>query len=61
MRVIALIEDPAVIERILSWLGPWDPPQACGPSPRSRSPLLARMTDCGKTAAHRPDPAAVVA
>jgi hypothetical protein len=33
MRVIALIEDPAVIERILSWLGLWDPPQACGPSP----------------------------
>jgi Protein of unknown function (DUF2905) len=27
MRVIALIEDPAVIERILSWLGLWDPPQ----------------------------------
>jgi hypothetical protein len=32
-RVIALIEDPAVIERILSWLGLWDPPQPCGPSP----------------------------
>ena len=25
MRVIALIEDPAVIERILSWLGLWHP------------------------------------
>jgi hypothetical protein len=33
MRVIALIEDPAVIERILSWLGLWQPPPACGPSP----------------------------
>lgn len=33
MRVIALIEDPAVIKRILSWLGLWDPPQPCGPSP----------------------------
>ena len=25
MRVIALIEDPAVIERILCWLGLWEP------------------------------------
>ncbi len=33
MRVIALIEDPAVIERILSWLGLWDPLPPCGPSP----------------------------
>ena len=33
MRVIALIEDPAVIKRILSWLGLWDPPQPRGPSP----------------------------
>jgi len=33
MRVISLIEDPAVIERILCWLGPWDPRPACGPSP----------------------------
>jgi hypothetical protein len=33
MRVIALIEDPAVIERILSWLGLWQPLPACGPSP----------------------------
>ena len=32
MRVIALIEDPAVIERILSWLGLWHPLPACGPS-----------------------------
>jgi hypothetical protein len=32
MRVIALIEDPSVIERILSWLGLWQLP-ACGPSP----------------------------
>lgn len=31
MRVIAPIEDPAVIERILSWLGLWDPlPKHCG-------------------------------
>jgi Putative transposase/Transposase zinc-binding domain len=43
MRVIALIEDPAVIERILSWLGLWDPPPACGPSPpgeRAGLPLV---------------------
>jgi hypothetical protein len=40
MRVIALIEDPAVIERILSWLGLWDPPQACGPSPPGESARL---------------------
>ena len=33
MRVIALIEDPAVIERILSWLGPWEPLRPGGPSP----------------------------
>jgi hypothetical protein len=33
MRVIALIEDPAVIERILSWLGLWEPPQPAGLSP----------------------------
>jgi hypothetical protein len=32
MRVIALIEDPAVIERILSWLGLWHPLPPCGPS-----------------------------
>jgi hypothetical protein len=33
MRLIALIEDPAVIERILSSLGLWHPLRACGPSP----------------------------
>jgi hypothetical protein len=33
MRVIALIEHPAVIERILSWLGLSQPPPACGLSP----------------------------
>ncbi len=33
MRVIALIEDPAVIERILSWLGIWEPLRPSGPSP----------------------------
>jgi len=33
MRVIALIEDPAVIERVLSWLGLSKPPPACGLSP----------------------------
>ena len=33
MRVIALIEDPAVIERILSWLGLWQPLRPSGPSP----------------------------
>jgi hypothetical protein len=33
MRVIVLIEDPAVIERILSWLELWHPLPACGPSP----------------------------
>jgi hypothetical protein len=33
MRVISLIEDPAVIERILSWLGLWHPLPPCGPSP----------------------------
>jgi hypothetical protein len=42
MRVIALLEEPAVIERILSWLGLWQPLAACGPSPpegRSNLPL----------------------
>jgi hypothetical protein len=33
MRVIALIEDPAMIERILSWLGLWHPLPACGLGP----------------------------
>ena len=40
MRVIALIEDPAVIERILSWLGLWEPPQPGGPSPPTDPPSL---------------------
>ncbi len=38
MRVIALIEDPAVIERILSWLGLWEPPRASGPFPPAERP-----------------------
>lgn len=40
MRVIALIEDPAVIERILSWLGLWDPLPAlsCRPLIDTRNP-----------------------
>jgi hypothetical protein len=38
MRVIALIEDPAVIERILSWLGLWEPSRASGPSPPAERP-----------------------
>jgi hypothetical protein len=33
MRVIALIEEPAVIQRILSWLDLWEPTRASGPSP----------------------------
>lgn len=33
MRVIALIADPAVIERILSWLGLWAPTRPGGASP----------------------------
>jgi hypothetical protein len=33
MRVIALIENPAVIQRTLSWLGLWEPTRASGPSP----------------------------
>ena len=43
MRVIALIEDPAAIERILSWLGLWDTLPACGPSlpgERASPPLI---------------------
>jgi hypothetical protein len=40
MRVIALIEDPAAIERILSWLGLWEPPPACGPPPPAERPSL---------------------
>ncbi len=38
MRVIALIEDPAVIERFLSWLGPWKSPRASGSSPPTERP-----------------------
>ena len=43
MRVTALIEDPVVIERILSWLGLWDPWLARGPSPPGEhaTPLLS--------------------
>jgi hypothetical protein len=40
MRVIALIEHRAVIERILSWLRLWQPLPACGPAPpRERGSL----------------------
>jgi hypothetical protein len=41
MRVIWLIDDPAMIERILSWLGLWDPRPACGPSPPGERASLA--------------------
>jgi hypothetical protein len=40
MCVIALIEDPAVIERILTWLGLWEPPLLAGPSPPTDPPSL---------------------
>ena len=40
-RVIALIEDPAVIERIFSWLGLWHPLPACRPSPPAEHASLA--------------------
>ena len=40
MRVIALIEDPAVIERILSWLGLWEPLRPVGRSPPTDPPSL---------------------
>ncbi len=40
MRVIALIEDPAVIERVLTWLGLWQPPPVCGPSPPGKGVTL---------------------
>jgi len=33
MRVIALIQDPTVIERILSWLGLWEPLGVSAPPP----------------------------
>ncbi len=42
MRVIALIEDPAVIERILRWLGLWEPRRPGGPSPPADGPSLPR-------------------
>jgi hypothetical protein len=38
MRVIALIEDATVIERILSWLGLWAPLLPVGRSPPAGSP-----------------------
>ena len=41
MRVIALIEDPIVIERILSWLGLWAPLPPPGPSPPADGANLA--------------------
>jgi hypothetical protein len=41
MRVIWLIDDPAMIERILFWLGLWDPRPACGPSPPGERARLA--------------------
>ena len=43
MRVISLVEDPAVIERILSWLGLWQP-LACGPSPPAERGSLPLAT-----------------
>jgi hypothetical protein len=45
MRVIALIEDPAVIERILSWLGLWAPLRPVGRSPPAGSPSLPLTYD----------------
>lgn len=45
MRVIALIEDPAVIERILTWLGLWEPRQPGGPSPPTGPPSLPLTYD----------------
>jgi len=44
MGVIALIQDPAVIERILTWLGLWAPPQHVGPSPPANSPPSLPLT-----------------
>jgi len=40
MRVIALIEDPAVIERILAWRGLWEPRQPGAPSSPIDPPSL---------------------
>jgi hypothetical protein len=48
MRVIALIEDPIVIERILSWLGLRAPLPPPGPSPPAGAANLALT--------HRPVP-----
>jgi hypothetical protein len=45
MRVIALIDDPAVIERILSWLGLWAPLRPVGRSPPAGSPSLPLTYD----------------
>ena len=45
MRVIALIQDPAVIERILTWLGLWEPRQPGGPSPPTVPPSLPLTYD----------------
>ncbi len=45
MRVIALIEDPGVIERILTWLGLWEPLQPVGRSPPASSPSLPLTYD----------------
>jgi len=45
MSVIALIQDPAVIERILTWLGLREPPQHVGPSPPANPPSLPLTYD----------------
>lgn len=45
MRVLALIEDPAVIEPILTWLGLWEPRQPSGPSPPTDPPSLPLTYD----------------
>jgi len=45
MSVIALIQDPAVIERILTWLGLWAPLQHVGPSPPANPPSLPLTYD----------------
>jgi hypothetical protein len=46
MRVIALIEVPTVIERILSWLGLWEPLQPTGPSPPAPRASRSAITPC---------------
>ena len=45
MRVIALIQDPADMERILTWLGLWEPRQPGGPSPPTVPPSLPLTYD----------------